>query len=1599
MDYVKGTEYLNKMTASFSDLACWVTSDGKVLETGADTHASIFRAYLKSNPDVQERYSEVFSNTYQSSIYTFATRDLGWIRVLGSEIHLSVMITRNKVASKAVAALPRLIKGYDFTDYTIDYCDEDEVYKHTESEREFLAELRKNTGKELTAANSQKPTILKNPPTSKVLALIKNAHHHELKGLIVGEDVYIWNQVEDWHHGQQAIKLGLIPIPKYHDDGPHHKLKDFYKMRLSLNYEIDKDNEDRLVLFNEATQDGVDYIVKTPYLRKFIKEADIYLDDPKHSSHFIRGIDYMKEHNLESSSDYGYWLTDKGEIEKVSPEGHIDYLLKAFRDKKYTSNKFYYEHALNDLGWIRVVNETGLYHICSIELSYGSVSSGAFKALRELITKKNYYNSFVVDINRGNKPTVPLAIGRNASFKEGEESKMLHKVRECLNKEITASEDYGYFITDKGELLKVDHEDHNGVADKYIHKHMYKEYLDWVLENDEADPIEFVLYKGWIRLVTTGNSLNVEIDKSGIVKKAFTAFGAFYKKNYFDEVYVESSFQRLTTSHKKFSEYAENLDEVVGFIRTFIRKNTMEASTDTTYGYWITDKGNLLKVPTDLIGHIGILSKYRGSSDFLTHDEWNDIEDANYWPVLSKGWIRIAFERYSSMNIEIAKNCVSRDAFKKFTHLIAKEKRDEFNLDIQTDPLRERDIDYIESAKKHIITIAMEKNVSRVLMEASLSNMSLEEFIKSDLRNGYIKEEGLKSYYRKGPLSVDGKYYKKVLTRANTSNTKRLSNVTSNSKKKSTGNYRKLDQKTLLLAKEYNFDGIYVESVLNEFLGDKLLEYGYKKVNEHYGIDNYFKELMSVKEPKLEALDETPDTFEAWVTDKGVVASPISHTRTLKKILTDKKSYPKAQTEFGSNQEAYIYGTTNLGFIRVAGAVSGPAVTITENMVDPKVYKEFVRYFNARVDKNSTTMVDAFKYKDGITQGNTYKEFNNTAKLFHYIRSNVKKGPTDPNGTKTIVAIDEDNKVANQYTETTVEKWQAQGSTDQILLIQRGTDFIVRSVTKSAILDQEFKFIETAREALLNMVSSQEATGIIYKKYREMRILNASDDKEKVLKRWETKDGKNAVTLVQSDEGYSVRQYIKNMSGQFANSGSSFLGEATLDEAITEASRRANLYSTPSNPVMLIDAKRSATKIAPKIVTNKTAQITVRGNKQDKSGDFTKFSKQPSVAGLSVYVKKVGSYQYAKIVHTSSGLSLLTLSDKPLSFSPSELVERINVSPLKNFNWSLDQDSLMKKYGPSVLSKATLDFKSSLDMKKQDDTDRALTGGLSEYVKAWLIAYYFKRPVGQKNLEKQIDAQIKKNRLDKSRVYNYYGDIRIKSDKVWEKIGLVRTNDAAPYKYELASKATPNKTMDVAEIPIVDQAVKLVQGGMSVDDAVRKVITKRTDFDSVKRDVKIAIQRGSKVTAKSDNKVTVRTDTPQKKSSGATWAPYTGNYKKTKFSVSVKGVVVANVFVDDANVAKTVQSFVNDRDNPTLYASPYLKNLKYDKSKDFNIDSAYDMTCNGKLVIKFYLPDPNMVGVMNRIVAASMPPKVTKPKPVASTSGKIKVRFKDPSRR
>jgi hypothetical protein len=108
---------------------------------------------------------------------------------------------------------------------------------------------------------------------------------------------------------------------------------------------------------------------------------------------------------------------------------------------------------------------------------------------------------------------------------------------------------------------------------------------------------------------------------------------------------------------------------------------------------------------------------------------------------------------------------------------------------------------------------------------------SLEDFIRSDDRNTYVRYRSLVAYVRKSRRLIDDRRLY-LLDLANIENRhRRIPNGETKAKYHRTGQFREFNNLLKQLTAKHGFDGVYVENVFNEFLPAKLLEYGYRLVD------------------------------------------------------------------------------------------------------------------------------------------------------------------------------------------------------------------------------------------------------------------------------------------------------------------------------------------------------------------------------------------------------------------------------------------------------------------------------------------------------------------------------------------------------------------------------------------------------------------------------------------------------------------------------------------------------------------------------------------------------------------------------------------------
>lgn len=107
--------------------------------------------------------------------------------------------------------------------------------------------------------------------------------------------------------------------------------------------------------------------------------------------------------------------------------------------------------------------------------------------------------------------------------------------------------------------------------------------------------------------------------------------------------------------------------------------------------------------------------------------------------------------------------------------------------------------------------------------------LTLNDFANDRIHNAWIQHGLLSCYIRRDRHFIHGSI-RNVLTLANFTNNKtkhRAANMVKIDHPVSTGALRKLDQDMYKIAQSAGLYGIHVENVLNEWLPEKLLEYGY----------------------------------------------------------------------------------------------------------------------------------------------------------------------------------------------------------------------------------------------------------------------------------------------------------------------------------------------------------------------------------------------------------------------------------------------------------------------------------------------------------------------------------------------------------------------------------------------------------------------------------------------------------------------------------------------------------------------------------------------------------------------------------------------------
>jgi hypothetical protein len=116
-----------------------------------------------------------------------------------------------------------------------------------------------------------------------------------------------------------------------------------------------------------------------------------------------------------------------------------------------------------------------------------------------------------------------------------------------------------------------------------------------------------------------------------------------------------------------------------------------------------------------------------------------------------------------------------------------------------------------------------------------MRRMTLDAFLDGDERSSWIHHGTLKVYVRKATRLTEKPVALRVrvLDVANITNVRRPMNSARKPRHRTTGQLRTFDLAVKKAARERGFDGVFWENVLNEFLPEVLVRYGYVQVNEN----------------------------------------------------------------------------------------------------------------------------------------------------------------------------------------------------------------------------------------------------------------------------------------------------------------------------------------------------------------------------------------------------------------------------------------------------------------------------------------------------------------------------------------------------------------------------------------------------------------------------------------------------------------------------------------------------------------------------------------------------------------------------------------------
>jgi len=294
----------------------------------------------------------------------------------------------------------------------------------------------------------------------------------------------------------------------------------------------------------------------------------------------------MEEDDMMSTTVYGGWITDDGNIYKAGYQDHLSVAVDIVESKsEYYSdydpdNGYIYSYVFSK-GWVRTHHEA---RSLNFEFRADKMTPPVANAIMRYIkfgVEGMEFSKIWFDIIKLNNPNDPDSrdtrehhsfdgpqFGRDA-IQFLRRHIRLNRTQISANVQFDPAK-YGYWITDIGDLLPVGYQDHAGVASRFVRESplLSKEQRE---EAIKENPQYWVKYKlGWIRMISIGGRLNLQVLTTAS-PKAIQRLKELMQDNDFEDCHLEVIEPRTASSRMEFhrqSFYPVDATRVMQFINS-----------------------------------------------------------------------------------------------------------------------------------------------------------------------------------------------------------------------------------------------------------------------------------------------------------------------------------------------------------------------------------------------------------------------------------------------------------------------------------------------------------------------------------------------------------------------------------------------------------------------------------------------------------------------------------------------------------------------------------------------------------------------------------------------------------------------------------------------------------------------------------------------------------------------------------------------------------------------------------------------------------------------------------------------------------------------